>query len=527
METRTASAISPAASSEGPATVERITPEDRARIQIAVIDEERSLAESCATMLRADGYDATAWHQGQEALTVLGRRPFDIVVTDLELSQVDPLALLRAALAVNPACRVIVMTRQPSVDSSFEALRQGAWDYLPKPFSAAHLQILISRAAQGVLATKGSGPAAGGRPSDTSHGIALLGTSPAFRLALELARRVAPTDASVFITGESGSGKELVAQYIHRHSHRAARRMVAVNCAAIPEPLLESEMFGHRKGAFTGAVRDKPGLLEMAHQGTLFLDELGEMPKAIQAKLLRVIQDGVVRRIGSETPDAVVNVRFISATNRDTAAATRMGDLREDLFYRLRVVPIHLPALRERPEDIPLLADYFLGDAWARHRARSGKRPELSASALRCLAEQPWRGNVRELQNVMEQVVVLAEPGRRLEADDLGIRATGGAPARVDPVALVGHAADEAFHAARDRVLAEFETQYFARLLERAGGNMSQAARLAGVDRTTLYRLMGRHRLHRASRTGWVAEEDEHAAEAAAEQAGELVGAAH
>ena len=478
----------------------RSRPEDRTGIHIAIIDGERSLAESCATMLRADGYDVSAWHHGPEALAVLGRRPFDVVLTDLDLGQVEPLALVRAALTGNPACRVIVMTRRPSVDSSFDAMRHGAWDYLPKPFSAAHLQVLVSRATAGLLMNRPAGPAGDSRAADHLPSMALLGTSPAFQMALALARRVAPTDASVFITGESGTGKELVAQFIHRHSRRAARRMVAINCAAIPEPLLESEMFGHRKGAFTGAVRDKPGLLEIADGGTLFLDELGEMPNGIQAKLLRVIQDGVVRRIGSETPDATVNVRFLSATNRDIGTATRMGALREDLFYRLRVVPIHLPALRERPEDIPLLADYFLGEAWARHRAWSGMRPELSASALQCLAEQPWRGNVRELQNVMEQVVVLAEPGKRLEADDLGLHAAGGAPAHVDPAALLGVAADETYRAARDRVLIQFETQYFQRLLGRASGNMSYAARLAGIDRTTLYRLMGRHRLQRTGR---------------------------
>jgi DNA-binding NtrC family response regulator len=326
-----------------------------------------------------------------------------------------------------------------------------------------------------------------------------------------MARRVAPTDASVFITGESGSGKELVAQFIHRHSRRATRPFVAVNCAAIPETLLESEMFGHRKGSFTGAVRDKAGLLETADGGTLFLDELGEMPKAIQAKLLRVIQDGVVRRVGSETPDAVVNVRFISATNRDPATVIQSGDLREDLFYRLQVVPIHLPALRERVEDIPVLADYFLTKAWSRHHAAGNARPELTESALRALAERPWRGNVRELQNVIEHVAVLADPGARLEASDLRLPAGTEIPTSANPASLLSTLQEETYHSARDRVITQFETQYFTWLINRAGGNMSQAARLAGVDRTTLYRLMGRHHLHRDPRRGWVIEPPESA----------------
>ena len=484
-----------------------IRPDQRAKLRVAIVDDERALAESCATVLRLEGYDVTVWERGQEALDAISRRPFDIVLTDLYLPQVDGLAIVQAALKSNPACLVVVMTGQPTVDSSFEALRQGAWDYLPKPFSAAHLQILVTRAAQAILVARETEALGAGAGREGEGRLALLGSSPQFRAALEMARKVAPTDASVFITGESGSGKELVAQFIHRHSRRASRPFVAINCAAIPEPLLESEMFGHRKGAFTGAVRDKPGLLETADGGTFFLDELGEMPKAIQAKLLRVIQDGVVRRVGSESPDAVVNVRFISATNRDPEVATDNGDLREDLFYRLRVVPIHLPPLRERPEDIPVLADYFLTTAWARHHPGESKRPELTESALRALAEQPWRGNVRELQNVIEHVAVLADPGSRLEAEDLRLSAAAELPTSANPASLLSTLEEETYHRARDRVIAQFETQYFTWLINRASGNMSLAARLAGVDRTTLYRLMDRHHLNRRQRPAWTAEE--------------------
>src|SRR6185436_3239665 len=276
-----------------------IGPETKARIRTLVVDDEHTLRDSCATMLRLEGYDVTVSGRGQEALEVLKRRPFDIVLSDLYMSQVDGLALLRAALATNPDSIVIVMTGNPSLESSIEALRQGAWDYLPKPFSANHLQILAGRAAhtlQVTRETRQTGTAPIASPED--EGLTLLGASPAFKQVIELASKVAPTDASVFITGESGSGKELIAQYIHRHSRRSSRTFVAVNCAALPDALLESEMFGHRKGAFTGAVRDKPGLLETANGGTLFLDELVEMSKPIQAKLLRVIQDGVVRRVG-------------------------------------------------------------------------------------------------------------------------------------------------------------------------------------------------------------------------------------
>src|SRR5690348_2783439 len=389
-----------------------IGPEAKARIRILVVDDEHTLRESCAAVLRHEGYDVTVCSRGQDAVDLLKRRAFDGVVVDLYMTQVDGLALLRAALGTNHDTIVIVMTGNPSVESSVEALRQGAFDYLPKPFSASHLQVLIGRAVHTLLVARETREQRDSLDQVQVHSdkITLLGTAPAFRRAIELARKVAPTDASVFITGESGSGKEVVAQFIHQHSRRSSRPFVALNCAALPEELLESEMFGHRKGAFTGAVRDKPGLLETANGGTLFLDELSEMPKSIQAKLLRVIQDGVVRRVGSENTDAVVNVRFICATNRDPDAATKAGDLREDLYYRLCVVPIHLPPLRERQEDIPLLADFFLTTFWTKHRPAGARRPEFAEPALRALAAHPWRGNVRELQNAVEHVAVLAEP---------------------------------------------------------------------------------------------------------------------
>ncbi|HEV2748975.1 MAG TPA: sigma-54 dependent transcriptional regulator [Gemmatimonadales bacterium] len=494
-----------------PAALLAIGPEAKARVRILVIDDEHTLRESCAAVLRHEGYDVTIASRGQEALELLKRRAFDVVLTDMFMSQVDGLTLLRTALGTNHDTIVIVMTGNPSVESSVEALRQGAFDYLPKPFSASHLQILIGRAVHTLLVARETREQQDtqGRGQTAADKITMLGTAPAFRRAIELARKVAPTDASVFITGESGSGKEMIAQFIHLHSRRSSRPFIAVNCAALPEGLLESEMFGHRKGAFTGAVRDKPGLLEAAHGGTLFLDELAEMPKSIQAKLLRVIQDGVVRRVGSETTDAVVNVRFIAATNGDPEAAVKTGEMREDLYYRLRVVPIHVPPLRERPEDIPLLADYFLSTYWVRHRRKGAPFPRLTDTALRTLCGYPWRGNVRELQNVIEHVAVVVEPGAEIRPEDLHLT---GDPVPADtgsnPASLISAMLEESYHAARDRVIAQFERQYLTWLVNRASGNMSKAARIAGVDRTTLYRLMERHGLQRSPTAGWVVERE-------------------
>jgi transcriptional regulator with PAS, ATPase and Fis domain len=340
---------------------------------------------------------------------------------------------------------------------------------------------------------------AGGEGADGSvDDDAPLGSSPAFVRCLELAAKVAATDASVFITGETGTGKEMIAQYIHRRSRRRTRPLVAVNCAALPEGLLESEMFGHVKGSFTGAVRDKAGLLESANGGTMFLDELTEMPKSVQAKLLRVIQDGVVRRVGGNTTSAVVNVRFIAASNRDADEAVQDGVLRQDLYYRLRVVPISLPPLRERPEDVAQLTDHFLRTYWRQHRGGESRLPVLGEAAIRLLQQYAWPGNVRELQNAIEHAVVLLEPGQQIQPSDIPLHGA----ARRNKESSLEQTSDAdllqvSYHVGRERVLSHFEKRYLTELVRAADGNMSKAARIAGVDRTTLYRLMERHGLQR------------------------------
>ncbi len=475
-----------------------LTPELRASIQVLIVDDERTLRESCATVLRYEGYQVTLCGRGDEARDLLKRTKFDVVLLDLYMTEIPGMRLLRTCLEANPNTIAIMITGNPSVESSLEALRAGAWDYLPKPFSGTHLQILLGRAAHTVLVARESHvvQAEFAREHGNSERVTVLGAAPAFRRAVDLSRRVAPTDASVFITGESGSGKELIAQFIHHHSRRSSRPLVAVNCAALPEALLESEMFGHCKGAFTGAVRDKPGLLEAANGGTLLLDELVEMSKPIQAKLLRVIQDGVVRRVGSETTDAVVNVRFIACTNRNPEEAVAAGTLREDLYYRLRVVPIPVPPLRERPGDILLLAEHFLAYYWARHRGAGAPQPQFTEAAARSLRARAWKGNVRELENVVEHMVVMLEPGSQIRPENIPALGGVGNPAVGAPIPSEV-TTEEPYYAARDRLIATFELQYLTQLVAQARGNMSRAARAAGVDRTTLYRLMERHGLHR------------------------------
>jgi DNA-binding NtrC family response regulator len=405
---------------------------------------------------------------------------------------------LTSVLAARKETLVIVITGNPSLSSSLEALRAGAWDYLPKPFTATHLQILIGRATQSILNSRNARSQRDqvAEQHGNSDKMTLLGTSPSFRKAIELTRRVATTDASVMISGESGTGKEVIAQFIHKHSRRASKTLVSVNCAALPDNLLESELFGHVRGAFTGADRTKPGLLETANGGTFFLDEITEMSLPLQAKLLRVLQDGVVRRVGSEQErDAVVNVRFISATNRDPQEAVQAGILREDLYYRLRVVPIKLPPLRERASDIPMLANYFLEHYWERHRGARSKAPRLSDDCLAFLRVRPWRGNVRELQNVIEHVAVIADQERPIEVEDIPTHDEA-IPVATDtdvPLAVM----HEPYHVAKDQLVTHFERQYLTRLVVRARGNMSEAARLASIDRTTLYRLMQKYDMRR------------------------------
>lgn len=474
-----------------------LDPEQRSTIRVLVVDDEHSLRQSCASLLESEGFHVTAEGDGERALEMLRQRRFDILLLDLYMTRVSGLDLLAVAKEANPDSIAIIMTGNPSVETSVTALRQGAWDYLPKPFSATHFQVLIGRAAHAVVVARESETGASAAPDAGGEEFSAR-PSRRFRELLDVARRVARTDASVFITGESGSGKEMLARYIHQQSRRRSRPLVSVNCAAIPEALVESEMFGHVEGAFTGAVRDKEGLLEAANGGTLFLDELTELPLSTQAKLLRVLQDGVVRRVGSVTTDAVVNVRIIAATNTDPLAAIRAGEFRKDLYYRLRVVPMHVPSLRQCKEDIAPLAQSFLEEFWSNHRPDDGPAPTYSEAALEALERAPLHGNVRELRNIIEHLVVLASPGGKIEPEQLtfiGEGEAGGLAGEISFEAVL----DSGYHEARERVLREFEARYLDHVVASADGNISDAARIAGVDRTTLYRLMEKRKASEAA----------------------------
>jgi DNA-binding NtrC family response regulator len=465
------------------------------KMRALIVDDDRTLREGCASVLRGEGMNVEVTGRGEEAIQMIARSRFDIMLVDVYLEPVSGIDVLKAVRATSPGTLVVLMTGNPSVDSSIEAMRIGAWDYLPKPYSGTQLQLLVGRAAHTVSARREQETSGGEAFAVGTDGGRLLGASPSFRKATELARRAAPTNASVMIVGETGTGKELVAQYIHHHSRRARKRLVPINCAAIPEQLLESEMFGHRKGAFTGADREKMGLLELANGGTLFLDELTEMSMALQTKMLRVLQDGIVRRVGSEEEEAVVDVRFVSATNRDPRDAIRNKQLREDLYYRLNVVQVTIPPLRERVEDIPLLANHFLRTFWSRHRSAKEAIPSFSEDTIEFLSSRPWRGNVRELQNFVEHVTILAQPGAEIQIHHLPLDQEVDLGAVTNGPGILP--SSDAYHVAKEQVLATFEKNYVTQLVARASGNMSRAARLASVDRTTLYRLFERHGFRR------------------------------
>ena len=463
--------------------------EVRAPISVLVVDDEELLAKSCKQILASEGYTVHCEGRGKAALETLRRHRPEIVLTDLMLPDMDGLALLKEVRHLAPESLVIVITGFATVNSSVEAIQAGAYDYIPKPFTATQLRILIGRAAQQVqLARDNAHLRSELKRQQSFDGI--VGTSEMLQQIFTVISRVAPTEASVLISGESGTGKELIARAIHSSSRRAERPFVAINCAALPDQLLESELFGHEKGSFTGADGLRRGLLELAAGGTFFLDEITEMSLDLQAKLLRVLQDKRIRRVGGEA-EIPVDVRWLSATNRDPEAAIREGKLRQDLFFRLNVVPLRVPPLRTRPDDIPPLAQYFL-KRYAKEYDRNGL--SLAPEVLQVLRTYSWPGNVRELQNAIERMVSLSAGEEAITLADvpeelLRSRNGDGAARAVT--------ADRPYHEAKADAIADFEKAYLSDLLRRHRGNISQAAREAGIDRKTIHRMLLRYGLEK------------------------------
>ena len=466
------------------------TPEHDVPITVLIVDDEELLVKSCGQILASEGYTVFTEGRGRNALEVVRRQRPDIVLTDLNLPDTDGLALLKDIKKLAPETLVVMITGFATVDSSVEAIRAGAYDYIPKPFTATQLRILIGRAAQQVKLVRDNASLRDQLKKHYSFEN-IIGTSDLIQKVFSVVSRVAPTDASVFISGESGTGKELIARALHANSRRSGRPFVAVNCAALPDHLLESELFGHEKGSFTGAEQQKRGLLEAASGGTFFMDEISEMSMELQAKLLRVIQERKIRRVGGEG-EIPIDVRWVSATNRDPEQAVREGALRQDLLYRLNVVPVKLPPLRHRREDIPALAQHFL-----RRYAQDYDRDNLrfSADAMRVLCDYEWPGNVRELQNMVERIVSLCAPGQEIFAEDLpeelSVRGVVNGRAGAAPA----YSAELPFHDAKNDAITVFEKEYLSDLLRRHNGNISQAARTAGIDRKTIHRMLAKYEI--------------------------------
>lgn len=383
--------------------------------KILVVDDEQGLRDVLSIMLKRAGYAVTIAMDGEEAIELLNKEIFDLVITDLKMPKVDGMEVLRAVKSTSPETVVLIITAFASADSAVEAMKQGAYDYLTKPFQVDEVQLIVRNALEKRRLTTENLLLKREMASQSSF-AQLVGQSDAMQKVFEVVRKVADSKSNVLICGESGTGKELVARAIHYNSVRSTMPFVAVNCSAVPETLLESELFGHMKGSFTGAISNKAGLFEIANGGTIFLDEIGDTTPTIQVKLLRVIQEREFRRVGG-SQDIKVDVRIVAATNRDLEKAVADGSFREDLYYRLDVIPIRLPPLRMRTSDIPLLVNHFL----ERFAKESNKpKPVISSEAMHVLLGHEWRGNVRELENLIERVVAFSTEGTVTDADVRG-----------------------------------------------------------------------------------------------------------
>ena len=441
--------------------------------RILIVDDERAICLAIQRLLGGRGYDVEATLSGEEALEKLGRTRYHLVITDLTLPGLSGMDLLRSVRERTPETAVIMITAHGSERAAVEAMKLGAADYLPKPFDNDELELVVGRVLEGV-ALRRDFRLLQEKVADAYRFERMIGQSAAMQRVFDVIRKVADTDLTVLVRGPSGTGKELVANALHYNSPRQAKPLVKVNCAAFARELVESELFGHEKGAFTGAVGTREGKFEVADGGTLLLDEIGDMPLETQAKILRVLQEREFERVGGNHT-LRVDVRVLAATNQDLEAKVKAGTFREDLYYRLNVVAVVLPSLRERPEDLPLLIEHFLGAA----AARLGRGPKtLAPAAYRALLAHEWKGNVRELEHAIEQAVVLGS------APEIGLEDL--------PPAVRSVAPEEAgerpgcFREAKQQAIERFERQFIGEALERHQGNISHAAEELGMYRQHL-----------------------------------------
>ncbi len=448
------------------------------RPRVLVVDDEAGIRETLQILLRNEGFDPTLADNGKAALDVIATGSPDIVLSDVRMPGIGGLEVLMAARERDPDTPVILMTAQATLQTAMQAVNEGAFYYIQKPFRNDELVAILRRAAEHrTLRIENTTLKQEIRRRDRTSSLAPIGTNRKWLAALGLAEAVAPTDSTVLILGESGTGKEVVARFVHELSQRAEGPFLSINCGALPEGLLESELFGHVKGSFTGAVKDKAGLFTAAQGGTFFLDEIGETTPATQVKLLRVLQHREVIPVGATEP-IPIDTRIIAATNRDLEEEIKRGNFRRDLFYRLNVISIHLPPLRERSDDIPMLADGFLARACERH----GVPPRrLSDGALEALASYAWPGNVRELENAIERAVILTA-GEVVDRAALPERIT---EHRAEP--LVSD------RAAPNPTLDAVERAYIQWVLQSEGGNKTRAAEVLGIDPSTLHRKLSRY----------------------------------
>jgi two-component system response regulator HydG len=447
-------------------------------IQVLVVDNDLAHAEAMADSLRSVGFACTVAGGGRDAIAQLEHTTFEIVITDLKMPVIGGLEVLARSKTLQPDAEVVLVTGHGTIESAVEAMQRGAFNYLLKPLDLKQLRAVVENAARSQYLRRANAELH--RRLDERFGFeGVIGNSPQMHDVVTRLQRIAPTDATVLIQGDTGTGKELVAKAIHQNSPRKKRPFVPLNCAALSEHILESELFGHIRGAFTDASSDRQGKFEYADGGTLFLDEVGDMPIPTQIKLLRVLESGEITRVGSNEP-VQVNVRILSATNRDLERAIAEGTFREDLYHRLKVVTISLPRLADRREDIPLLIDYFLKEHCKRHQKTVRG---ISTAARRRLLAYDWPGNVRQLRNVIESMVVV-DYDEVLDIDDLPSEL---APAAGEVASATGTGTN-GLHELVGRPISEIEARFIAETLKVTGGNREEAANMLGIGERTLYR---------------------------------------